>query len=75
MKSFCEETHSFILRCWLEPREIETAEPVWRGEVEHVPTGNRIYFRSFDELKRFLASYLPGITEVAEPEDKKRAQA
>jgi hypothetical protein len=75
VKSFCEETHSFVLRCWLEPREIESAEPLWRGEVEHVPTGERVFFRSFVELKRFLSSYLPGIAEAIEPEDKKSAQA
>ena len=62
MKSFCKETHSFVLRCWREPRELEAAESVWRGEVEHVPTGKRIYCKNFEELKGFLASYLPEIT-------------
>ncbi len=62
MKAFCEDTHSFVLRCWREPRELEEAAPVWRGEVEHVPTGKRIYFKNFEELKGFLASYLPEIT-------------
>jgi hypothetical protein len=61
MKSFCEDTHSFILRCWREPRELKEAAPVWRGEVEHVPTGKRIYFKNFEELKQFLTSYLPEI--------------
>ncbi len=74
MKSFCEDTHSFILRCWREPREIEEAAPVWRGEVEHVPTGKRIYFKNFEELKGFLASYLPEMTaeETRKEEKQKR---
>jgi hypothetical protein len=74
MKSFCEDTHSFILRCWREPRELEAAEPVWRGEVEHVPTGKRVYFNNFEELKGFLASYLPEINaeETRKEEKEKR---
>jgi len=58
-KSFCKDTHSFILRFWSEPRESGGATPLWRGEVEHVPTGKRIYFKNFDELEQFLAPYLP----------------
>jgi hypothetical protein len=69
MKSFCEDTHSFVLRCWREPRELEEAESVWRGEVEHVPTGKRIYFKNFEELKQFLASYLP---EISDEETRKK---
>jgi hypothetical protein len=74
MKSFCEDTHSFILRCWREPRELEEAEPVWRGEVEHVPTGKHVYFKNFEELKQFLTSYLPEISdeETQKGEKQKR---
>ncbi len=75
MKLFCEDTHSFVLRCWREPRELEEAEPVWRGEVEHVPTGKRIYFKNFEELKGFLASYLPEITAKEKRQDEKQQQA
>ena len=41
MTSFGRDTHVFIVRLWREPREIASAEPEWRGTVEHVPTGER----------------------------------
>jgi len=73
VKSFCEQSHSFVLRCWLEPREIEGADPEWRGEAEHVATGKRVYFRSLEELKQILAAYLPGMIEGEKREDIEHA--
>lgn len=48
---------SFILRFWLEHREIEGEAPVWRGVVEHVPSGERHYFERLDQLPAILAKY------------------
>jgi hypothetical protein len=50
--------HSFVVRLWLEPREIENAAPVWRGVIEHVTTGKRLYMNNLDQIKAFIASYL-----------------
>ena len=74
MKSFCDDTHSFVLRCWREPRELKEAASVWRGEVEHVPTGKRLYFKNFEELKGFLASYLPEIAAKEKDQEEKKEQ-
>ena len=49
---------SFVLRLWLEHREIEGAAPVWRGVVEHVPSGERHYFERLDQLPAILVRYL-----------------
>ena len=49
---------SFVLRFWLEHREIEGALPVWRGVVEHVPSGERHYFERLEQLPDILAPYL-----------------
>ena len=35
MPKYDEKTESFIVRIWLEPRELRGAPPVWRGEIEH----------------------------------------
>ena len=51
--------HSFVVRLWLEPREITNAAPVWRGVIEHVPTGKRMYMKNLDQIKAFIESYLP----------------
>jgi hypothetical protein len=51
-------TISFVLRFWLEHREIEGAEPVWRGVVEHVPSGKRHYFEKLNQIPVILAGYV-----------------
>ena len=53
-----DNTHSFILRFWLEPRELENAKPIWRGVVEHVASGQRRYLQDLDDIKGFVASIL-----------------
>lgn len=44
--------HLFIVRVWQEPEQIKTAE--WRGSIEHVPSGQRLYFTSFNDLNDFI---------------------
>lgn len=51
--------HSFIVRFWLEPRELDNARPIWRGVVEHVATGEKLYLKNLEEVKQFIVSYLP----------------
>lgn len=58
MKSFEDNTHAFVIRVWLEPREIEDAQPEWRGVIEHIPTGERRYLRNLNDLTSFITSYL-----------------
>lgn len=58
MKSFDEYTHSFVVRVWLEPREIEGATPEWRGIIEHVASGERIYVQDLREIESFISCYV-----------------
>ena len=58
MSSFEKGTHSFIVRIWYEPREIEGAVPEWRGVIEHVPSSERHYFKNLDAIAIFINSYL-----------------
>jgi hypothetical protein len=53
-----DKTQVFIVRLWLEEREIQGAEPVWRGVVEHVASGQRRYLEYLDEIPAFIAGYL-----------------
>ncbi|MCP4623543.1 MAG: hypothetical protein GY850_08435 [bacterium] len=57
MKSFDENTHSFIVRIRLEPRELEGAEPELRGEIEHVASGKVRYLKDLGEIAIFIAPY------------------
>ena len=61
MNSFEANSHSFIVRFWLEPREIEDAKPHWRGVIEHVETGEKLYLKNLNEIKAFIGAYLPGM--------------
>ena len=53
-----ENTHSFIVRIWCEPREIEGLAPEWRGTVKHVSGDQQHYFKDLDEIIGFVTPYL-----------------
>ena len=54
-----ENNHAFIVRFWLEPRELVNAKPIWRGFIEHVASGHRIHLKNLEEVKQFIMKYLP----------------
>ena len=45
--------HLFVVRLWSEAAQIPQV-PL-RGSVEHIPTGQKIYFTSLDDLADFIA--------------------
>ena len=51
-------TESFVVRIWVERREIADALPVWRGLIEHVGTGKRQYFLDLDSVVLFMVDYM-----------------
>jgi len=61
VNSFEDFTHAFIVRFWLEPREIKDAMPIWRGMIKHVPSGRRLYLKKFDEIVPFIESHLNSV--------------
>lgn len=58
MSPFQDQTEAFIVRIWVEPRELPHAPPLWRGVVEHVYSGERRYIRSLQDVVEFIAAYL-----------------
>ena len=48
--------HLFIVRMWQEPSQALAAR--WRGYVEHVPSGQRLYFTSLTDLNDFIGQRL-----------------
>ncbi len=64
MNSNEENNHAFIVRFWLEPRELVNAKPIWRGFIEHVASGRQLYLKHFDEVLAFIKSNLPEINEI-----------
>ena len=53
-----EKTESFILRVWIEPRESEDLKPEWRGVIENVGNGERVYFNHLDQVTIYLTSFI-----------------
>jgi hypothetical protein len=58
VNSFGEDPQVFIVRIWVEPREISGAEPIWRGYIENVPSGSRRYFQKTWDALLFILPYL-----------------
>ncbi len=58
--SSVQAQYLFIVRLWLEP---DGNLPVWRGSVEHTPSGQRTYFQSLEGLCQFISLRLeqPGL--------------
>ena len=49
-----KKSHAFIVRVWVEPREILGASPQWRGSVQEVFSGEQRYFDSFEQMIHFM---------------------
>ena len=62
---------SFVLKMWLEPREIKGQDPEWRARIDDVQTGKRTYFRTIEALFSHLASIAPKSTV---PQDAGRGE-
>ena len=58
------ERHSFIMRIWLEEQGAADVPALWRGEVIHVPTGERRSVQGWDAVRRFVLSFI-AVTDAA----------
>lgn len=53
-----DHASAFIVRVWLERREVEDAPVEWRGSIEHVASGNVKYLTALDEITMFICAFL-----------------
>lgn len=51
-------THSFVIKVWIEDPSEETTNPVWRGHITHVQSGSRRYLNSLSSAQTFIKPYL-----------------
>lgn len=49
-----EDTHSFVIRIWQEEIDRHGRTIIWRGAVDHVGTGQRLYFSDLEWLVDFI---------------------
>jgi hypothetical protein len=61
---------AYIVRVWLERREVADASPEWRGSIEHVASGRTRYLTDLDDIARFIRPFLEamGVRFVDPPE-------
>jgi hypothetical protein len=52
------DSHSFIVKIWIEDAAEADHPPTWRGYITHVPDGEQRYVQSLAEIEAILASYL-----------------
>ncbi|OWQ90888.1 hypothetical protein CDN99_12060 [Roseateles aquatilis] len=57
------EDHSaaFILRVWCEPDRGARPGLVWRGSIEHVPSGRRVFFHQAGAIVAFVQPYIDSL--------------
>jgi hypothetical protein len=58
MDPFESQTHSFIIKIWLEKTGKQARPLTWRGHITHVPGGERRYVQSLDDVGLFILPYL-----------------
>jgi len=51
-------TVSFVVRIWLEETADEAGQAACRGYLTHVPSGQRRYLWSLDDIPGFIARYV-----------------
>lgn len=59
---------SFLVRCWLEPREAEGAEPVVRITVRNLQTGEEQHLSDPRQLGERLVRHLDGAGALLQEE-------
>lgn len=59
---------AFIVRVWLEHREVEGAPVTWRGSIEYVESGKVKYLTHLSELAQFVRPFLEAMgADFSEP--------
>ncbi len=51
-------THSFIVKIWLEETVEEDGRAIWRGYITHVPGGERRYMKQPNDILMFIMPFL-----------------
>lgn len=60
---------SFLLRLWLEPREIDGQEPTLRGYIQHLQTGDEHYISDPEMIAAYVLRQLREEQAGREPQD------
>ncbi len=61
-------THSFIVKVWQEQAAADPRSRALRGQLTHVPSGERYHFTRLDAIPALIAPFFEGYHE-AEPHE------
>jgi len=61
MQSGGPEPHSFIIKIWIgvDSPEYGAEYGSWRGQITHVPGGERRHIHRLEEILEFISQFLP----------------
>ncbi len=62
-----DRSAAFILRVWCEPDRSSRPSPVWRGSIEHVPSGRRVFFNECGAIVAFVRPYIDSLLDGEAP--------
>jgi len=57
-------THSFVIKLWLDDAGREGGQVAWRGYITHVSSGTRRYIKDVDDIVKFIEPYLEAMGAV-----------
>lgn len=49
-----DKATAYIVRVWLEQRDVKDAPVEWRGSIENVASGKTKYLTDLDDIARFI---------------------
>ena len=52
------DTHSFVVKVWLNDHAQRSGKVIWRGRITHVPSGSCQHFSKTADMVDFIADYL-----------------
>ena len=58
MDPYEPNTHTFVIRLWLEETIQEQGKATWRGHITHLLTKQRRYLQDPDDVVLFILPYL-----------------
>ncbi len=57
MTNLSDNTHVFLLRIWIEPRLVEGQPPLFRGLIEQIGSGEKVYIKDMDEAYAYFRRF------------------
>ena len=65
--------HSFLVRCWLVPRETTDEPALWRFELREVPAeAQKQRFSNLEGLKAYMEAKLAAIVVISKRDNGKK---